>query len=323
MTATNVRAPERRRVLRVLVVDSAVQDVRSVCDLLRKNGEFLAHAARSVEEAEALLNEGVFDVALIDYSLWTESDNHLVRFLRERHNDVAVILLTSGDNEREALPVMKLGAHDFLSKQHLADGSQLEARILGAFEENRQLRRRDTMVRWLEREARTDHLTGFHNRHAFDDRLREVCEKARTTRSPVTLVLVDLIGTRTVNEAHGHAVGDAMIRRAASGISRCLRGADFAARIGGDDFGIILGDADMELGRLISRRVVHEIERLNADEWAHEIPVMVSFGVASGIGCNSHELFTAADQQLSHHKATRPIVALFHHREETDGPSIA
>lgn len=323
MTATQVRAPERRRVLRILVVDSAVGDVRSVCDLLRKNGEFLAHAARSVEEAQALLDEGVFDVALIDYSLWTERDNHLVRFLRERHSDVAVVLLTSGDDERETLPAMKLGAHDFLSKQHLADGSQLEARILGAFEENRQLRRRDTMVRWLEREARTDHLTGLHNRHAFDDRLREVCEKARTTRSPVTLIVVDLAGTRTVNEAHGHEVGDAMIRRAASGISRCVRGADFAARIGGDDFGIILGDADMELGRLISRRIVHEIERLNADEWAGEIPVTVSFGVASGVGCESHDLFNAADQQLSHHKAARPIISLFHGRGETDGPSVA
>ncbi|MEP7216273.1 MAG: GGDEF domain-containing response regulator [Anaerolineaceae bacterium] len=323
MTATKVRAPERRRVLRVLVVDSAIEDVRSVCELLRKNGEFLPHAARSVDEAQALLGEGVFDVALIEYGLWTERDNHLVRFLRERHGDVAVVLLTSGDNERETLPAMKLGAHDFLSKQHLADGSQLEARILGAFEENRQLRRRDTMVRWLEREACTDYLTGLHNRHAFDERLREVCEKARASRSPVTLIVVDLAGTRIVNEAHGHEVGDAMIRRAASGISRCVRGTDFAARIGGDDFGIVLGDADMELGRLISRRIVHEFERLNGDEWAGEIPVTATFGVASGIGCTSHDLFNAADQQLSHHKAIRPITSLFHDREETDGPSVA
>ena len=323
MAITKVRAPERRRVLRILVADSEVRDVRSVCDLLRKNGEFLPHAARSVDEAQALLDEGVFDVALIDYSLWIERDNHLVRFLRERHSDVAVVLLTNGDNERETLPAMKLGAHDFLSKQHLADGSQLEARILGAFEESRNLRRRDTMIRWLEREARTDHLTGLHNRHAFDDRLREVCEKARKGQSPVTLIMVDLAGTRTVNDAHGHDVGDAMIRRAASGISRCIRGADFAARIGGDDFGIILGDADLDLGRLISRRIVHEIERLNAGEWDGEIPVTVSFGVASGIGCDSRDLFNAADQQLSHHRAIRPIISPFQDREESDGPSVA
>lgn len=323
MAASTVQAPERRRVLRILVVDSSLEDVRSVCDLLRRNGEFLPHAARSIEEAQPLLDEGVFDVALIEYSLWTERDNYMVRFLRERHGDVAVVLLTNGDNERDALPALKLGAHDFLSKQHLADGSQLETRILGAFEESRNLRRRDTMVRWLEREARTDHLTGLHNRHAFDDRLREVCEKARAGHTPVTVIMVDLAGTRTVNETHGHDTGDAMIRRAASGISRCIRGADFAARIGGDDFGIILGDAGLDLGLLISRRIVHEIERLNAGEWDGEIPVTVSFGVASGVGCDSHDLFTAADQQLSHHKSTRPVVSLYREREESDGPSVA
>lgn len=323
MAASTVQAPQRRRVLRILVVDSSLEDVRSVCDLLRRNGEFLPHAARSIEEAQPLLDEGVFDVALIEYSLWTERDNYMVRFLRERHGDVAVVLLTNGDNERDALPALKLGAHDFLSKQHLADGSQLETRILGAFEESRNLRRRDTMVRWLEREARTDHLTGLHNRHAFDDRLREVCEKARAGHTPVTVIMVDLAGTRTVNETHGHDTGDAMIRRAASGISRCIRGADFAARIGGDDFGIILGDANLDLGLLISRRIVHEIERLNAGEWDGEIPVTVSFGVASGVGCDSHDLFTAADQQLSHHKSTRPVVSLYREREESDGPSVA
>ena len=323
MAVSTVRSPARRRVLRILVVDSSVDDVRSVCELLRRNGEFLPHVARGREEAETLLDEGVFDVALVDYSLWTERDNQLVRFLRERHSDVAVVLLTSGENEREALPALKLGAHDFLSKQHLADGSQLEARILGAFDESRNLRRRDTMVRWLEREARTDHLTGLHNRHAFDDRLREVCERGRTTHAPVTLIMVDLAGTRTVNEAHGHDTGDAMIRRAASGISRCVRGADFAARIGGDDFGIILENADLDLGRLISRRIVHEIERLNAGEWEGQIPVTVSFGVASGIGCDAHDLFTAADQQLSHHKSVRPIVSYFRDREESNGPSVA
>ena len=319
----NVRTLERRRVLRILVVESSLNDVRELCDLLRRNGEFLPHAARTVDEAEALLDDGSFDVALVEYSLWADRDNRLVRHFRERHSDVAVVLLTNGDNERETLPALKLGAHDFLSKQHLYDGSQLEVRIFGAFDESRTLRRRDTMVRWLEREARTDHLTGLHNRHAFDERLRDVCEESRPRQFPVTLVMVDLAGTRTVNEAHGHDVGDAMIRRAAAGISRCIRGGDFAARIGGDDFGVILPNADLELGRLISRRIVHEIERLNGSDWLAEIPVTVSFGVATGTGCDPRDLFTAADQQLSDHKSIRPVLAIHRERDESNGPSVA
>lgn len=312
----------RSRTLRVLIVDESVEDVRRVRDVLQEAGSFLAAAARTAEEAEALLEGGSFDVALVDATIWSEPSSELARYLREHRSDVAVVLLTNSENERDALPAMKLGAHDFLSKAHLDDG-QLALRVLGAFEENRGLRRRDTMVRWLEREARTDHLTGLHNRHAFDEELRMVCTEARRDGSPVTLLLVDITGTRIVNEVHGHDAGDDMIRRAAIGIARSVRGADFAARIGGDDFGIILREGGLELGRLVARRIAHEIERLNNSDWADLLPISLTFGVASGTACEPGELFAAADQQLSDHKSFRPPLSLFRNSDDSDGPFVA
>ena len=219
MMPKSVAVAERRRVLRVLIIDPDVEDVRRVRDCLQAGGEFVTHAARTVDEGLSMLTDGMFDVALIDSATWSEGGSELARHLREHRNDVAVVLLTSGENEREALPALKLGAHDFISKVHLEDGQQLMLRIEGAFEENRTLRRRDTMVRWLEREARTDHLTGLYNRHAFDERLREACDQARPNRRPVTLVMVDICGTRMVNEVHGHDVGDEMIRSRDAGRS--------------------------------------------------------------------------------------------------------
>lgn len=323
MVAKAVALIERKRILRVLIVDQNVDDVRRVRELLQAGGEFVTHAARTVEEARALLDDGLFDVALVDSCTWTAEGSILAQHLRERRNDVAVVLLTSGDNEREALPALKLGAHDFISKTHLEDGHQLVARIEGAFEENRGLRRRDTMVRWLEREARTDHLTGLHNRHAFDERLREVCAAAFEERRPVTLILVDICGTRMVNEVHGHDVGDDMIRRTALGLSRCIRGTDTAARIGGDDFGIIVPDGDLALGRLIARRIAHQIENLNGSEWQDQVPVTVTFGVATGVACEPGELFAAADQQLSDYKSVRPLISMLRLHEESNGPYVA
>lgn len=323
MIARSAPAPEKRRILRVLIVDDCIDDVRRVRELLHQAGEFVTHAARTIEEAQALLRDGSFDVALVDSALWSDPGATLVRYLRQHRNDVAVVLLTGGENEREALPALKLGAHDFFNKAHLEDGQQLVLRIIGAFEENRNLRRRDTMVRWLEREARTDHLTGLHNRHAFDERLHDVCAEARVEGRPVTLLLVDIAGTRVVNEVHGHDAGDDMIRRTAIGVSRCIRGKDFAARIGGDDFGVILPEGDLSLGRLIARRIAHEIERLNGEEWADQVPVSVTFGVATGMNCEPGELFAAADQQLTDHKSIRPLTSLFPGRGESNGPSVA
>ncbi len=98
---------------------------------------------------------------------------------------------------------------------------------------------------------------------------------------------------------------------------------DTAARIGGDDFGIIVPDADLAVGRLIARRIAHEIERLNATDWADQLPVTVTFGVATGIGCEPTELFAAADQQLSDYKTRRPALAFFRQREDSTGPFVA
>jgi len=313
---------DRKRILRVLIVDTNVDDVRSVRELLQ-GGDYVTHAARTLEEARELLDDGTFDVALIDSTTWTAEGSELAKHIREHRSDLAVVLLTSGDNEREALPALKLGANDFISKVHLGDGSQLALRIEGAFEENRSLRRRDTMVRWLEREARTDHLTGLYNRHAFDERLSEACSEAREGRRPVTVVMIDICGTRIVNEMHGHDVGDDMIRRTALGISRCIRGTDTAARIGGDDFGVIVPDGDLALGRLIARRIAHEVDRLNMSEWVDLVPITLAFGVATGVTCDSGELFAAADQQLCDYKSVRPMISVLRFQEESNGPSVA
>lgn len=322
MSATPLSIVEHRGILRVLLIEPSVDDARLVRDLLADQPEFRVSAARSLPEAEALLTGGAFDAALVESHLWSEEGAAFLRSIRERSPDVAVVVMTSGDNEREALPALKLGAHDFVSKRNL-DGEQLGARILFAVEESRTLRRRDTMVRWLEREARTDHLSGLHNRRAFDDRLREVCARARSEKSAVTLVMLDIVGTRDVNETYGHSAGDDMIRRVATGISRSIRAVDFAARLGGDDFAIILPGSDLELGRRIARRIAHELERLNATDTEGVVPVSVVFGVASGVAPDSAELFAAGDRQIASYKRSRSGLKYLSRPEDSDGPFVA
>ncbi len=318
-----IAAPESRRTLRVLIVDTDTDDARLAREQLHLDGSFVPTVARNSREAEALLAEGVFDVALIDYGLWAGRDSALARYVREHRSDVAIVLITGGSLDADYQPALKLGAHDLLPRHSLLEHGRLADCILSAYQENRALRRRHTMVRWLEREARTDHLTGLYNRRAFDDRLRESCENAAALNTPTTLVIADVAGTRTVNEAHGHEAGDHMIRRAAQGIARCIRGIDFAARVAGDDFGVILENADLDLGRLIARRIAQEVERMNTMEWANLIPVTLTFGVATGRAVQPGQLFAAADEALTNNKTSRPLVTLFMPRSDSDGPSVA
>lgn len=322
MFATTLSVAGRHGVLRVLLIEPSVDDAARVRTLLANQPEFRVSVARSLPEARTLLIDGAFDVALVEAALWSTEGTGLLDVMRQRRPDVAVVVMTSGHNEREALPALKLGAHDFVSKRNL-EGDQLGARILAAVEESRSMRRRDTMTRWLEREARTDHLTGFYNRRAFDERLHEVCAGARAAGGTVALVLANVVGTGQVNEAHGYDVGDLLIRRAARGIARCTRAVDFVARVGGDDFGIIISDGDLELGRRIARRIAHEIERLNIEEWFDQVPVSMVFGVASGLAPDADELFFAAEQQITNTHGGRPEISYFPERDEPDGPSVA
>lgn len=312
---------ERKRTLRVLVVDGSAEDARRIRETVAEDGVFLATTARSGAEAAALLRDGSYDIALVAMEIWSDEDSPVARYFRERPGECAVLLLASAD-EPTAVAMLRLGTQETIPRSLIASQSLTE-RLAAAYDESRSLRRRDTMVRWLEREARTDHLTGMFNRRVFDERLREVCDDARRTDTPTTVIVGDLVDTRTVNEVHGHEAGDDLIRRAAQAISRCVRANDFAARVAGDDFGIILAGADFELGKLIARRIAQEVERLNAGEWRNLVPVTFTFGVATGRNCQPGELFVAADQAMHDNQPARPVVTMLWPRIETDGPSVA
>ncbi len=316
-------AAETFGMVRVLLLDRSPDDVRNVREVLQGEGRFRVFAARDVEDARIMLDHGQFDVAVVDFETWADTESAFFEALNESHPDLAVVLLTGDTDERDALEAMKRGANDFIAREMIAAEKGLASRILAAVEESRTMRRRDTMVRWLEREALTDHLTGLHNKRAFDERLKQVCEASNSRGAPLALIVMDIAQTQIVNEVHGTDAGDSMIRRTAAAVAGCIRGTDFAARIGGDDFGVIIPEGDIDLGRLIARRIAQQIERMNGGEWDGDIPVSVTFGVASAIGCDSETLLAAAIQQLSDFKSERRGGSVVWLRSQEDGPSVA
>lgn len=148
-----------------------------------------------------------------------------------------------------------------------------------------------------EEEAVTDHLTGLANRRRFERQLeREVARTVRYGR-PFCLLLLDIDNFKTVNDTYGHEAGDEAIRRLALTLQAGTRGIDLAARIGGEEFAVILPETDLEGG-------VDVAERLRAAIKAAEIPtvgrITASFGVAELPlhAETGHELKAAADAAL-------------------------
>ncbi len=150
-------------------------------------------------------------------------------------------------------------------------------------------------IRWRE-DAVLDPLTGLLNRQGLHRRFREVAEQARLTQRPVALVLFDLDRFKDLNDAHGHARGDAVLKDVAYLLRKELRTFELLYRIGGEELLLVLPGAD-----LVAACQVAETAR-GAIESSHPggLVVTASFGVCSstGPGAEFDEMFQSADMAL-------------------------
>jgi diguanylate cyclase (GGDEF)-like protein len=143
--------------------------------------------------------------------------------------------------------------------------------------------------------ALLDSLTGLYNRLCGEQRL--AAEVARTQRNglPLTIIMLDLNGLKYINDKHGHAAGDELLKFFALRMNKAIRGSDLAVRLGGDEFLLLLPECKPDevrhvLGRLSGLRI--EVEK-------EEIPVTFSAGWANYIpGERPEELMKRADQIL-------------------------
>jgi len=162
----------------------------------------------------------------------------------------------------------------------------------------------------VERSLR-DPLTGLFNRRRFDSALaREVARAGRYDR-PLSVLLIDLDGFKAVNDTHGHAAGDRVLAHVSRLLRASVRGSDVVARIGGDEFAILLPETD----QTAADEVAAKLEALIAEEpcaWtALDLRVGASIGVAATTGdsLTANGLMAAADAAMYARKAARKAAA--------------
>jgi diguanylate cyclase len=160
-----------------------------------------------------------------------------------------------------------------------------------------------TLGRQLEearRDSELDALTKVGNRRAFDERIERLTELASLAGGDATLVFVDIDNFKSVNDKHGHPVGDVVLSRIADAISRSfLRKSDFVARYGGEEFGVLLQDMTVDAARKLSARLLDRVRELSLDDVAPGLKVTVSVGMAELVHGESHaDWLKRADRAL-------------------------
>jgi len=148
-----------------------------------------------------------------------------------------------------------------------------------------------------EEAAFTDHLTGLANRRRFERQLeREVTRTLRYGR-PFCLLLLDIDHFKAVNDTHGHEAGDEAIRQLSKTLQAGTRGIDLAARIGGEEFAVLLTETTFEAGVEVAERLRHAIKQEGIPTVGHNT---ASFGVAEFPACaqTGRELLMTTDAAM-------------------------
>ena len=298
------RIHEGRLEGRVLLVEDSASTARFVSRLLTVVGMGVVSVTTAEEALTHFINEP-FDVIVTDIVLAGSSSGvSLVRELRNAQGDAGAripILAMSGlDDTARRVELIRSGVSDLLLKPVLAE--ELIARVGNLLRNKRLLERVEAQQAELRSMALTDQLTQVHNRHFLVEAAALALSEARRHGHPVSLLVLDIDRFKTINDTHGHAVGDVVLTQVASLLKRRSRGEDLVARFGGEEFVLLLPHCGVEDG-------TRKAESLRAAVESAEpagIHVTVSIGVAglaSGGSQGFDELFSRADRALYQAKA--------------------
>ena len=207
--------------------------------------------------------------------------------VREQHPDAPLIVLTSADDPELGVAVLRQGAQDCLSKAELRS-PRLKKCLRFAVERGRHLAEwaeltselRETNVRLAEL-ANLDPLTGLRNRRGIESAFRAELAQSRRMGSSVVAVLVDCDDFKSINDIHGHQVGDAVLREVARRLLQTLRPSDHISRIGGDEFLVMLPHSRLAEGLAVADRLRRRVGEEPVHHGSTSILVTVSLGVAT------------------------------------------
>ena len=211
-------------------------------------------------------------MALLDYYWGNASARDLLNAARVQACQTPIVVMTDEMETEVDREAIRAGAADYLIKGQI-DHLLLERAIRYAIE-------RKQTEQHLSRLAHYDPLTDVPNRILFRDRLEHAINLAERDNNSFTLMFIDLNGFKQVNDNFGHDAGDAIIRICAERLNGCLRRSDSVARMGGDEFTLLLQKiANNTDVAHIAEKVIRAIE-MPADINGHEVVVGCSIGIA-------------------------------------------
>ncbi len=284
----------------ILLVEDSPSDMLLLCTLLGQGSctDRTCQATR-LAEALALIPRDRPDLILLDLGLPDSQGIDGLRAVQRAAPEIPIIVITGHGDDALGLAALQAGAEDFVQKDRLTAGA-LDRILRFSRERHRRFHELGKRVTAQEYQVCHDYLTGLPNRMLFTDRLQHAVAQARRERIRTAVIYLDLDGFKAVNDTMGHAAGDELLVQFASHAEELIRQSDTFARIGGDEFGIVLE-------RVVNRAAAREMVETLHDRMQEPIPIggracciRFSAGVAlfPEDGTSAEALLQAADRAM-------------------------
>ncbi len=267
--------------LQILLVEDNPAEallLRELLSEIRTPLHRVIHLTR-LDDAMARLSSVGADAILLDLSLPDVRGLETVVRMRRAAPGVPIVVLTGLDDDAVALQAVQNGAQDYLVKGSV-DTEALRRAIRHAIERQRNMEQLQILNARLERLALVDPLTELLNRRGLEQVLQNESERARRAGWELIVLLIDLDDFKKINSAFGHAAGDVALKQVAVRISSCLRCSDSAARVGGDEFMVVLTETNLGSARKVAERIRMAVEAIDIHLTDQSFKVTCSVGVA-------------------------------------------
>ena len=246
-------------------------------------------------EAVNLVRNQKYDVLVLDLYMPQHTGLDVFQAAQEADPDIQALLLTGSATLETAIEALRVGVYDYLTKP-LESMAAFEMALTRALEHRSLVQENKRLFQEVQRLAVTDPLTQLYNRHKLDESLKLEIERAKRYGRALSLIMLDVDNLKGINDQHGHQVGDDVLKSIATAIREVVRQVDLPVRYGGDEFVILLPEANFKEAFGVERRIHKKIQ----DKVFKGQQMTVSSGVVQWRGAfvSAENFIKAADEAM-------------------------
>lgn len=285
-TATQLGVVESSNVMnepvenaKILVIEDQTFEADKIADTMHRDNDNVIPVDSGIKAME-FASQNDFDLIIVSLNLKKEDGLRLCSHLRsnERTRNTPILMMATDADMQRIAHGLEIGAHDY---------------ILRPIDRNELLARGRTQVRRKRFQARlranyevslsmalTDSLTGLYNRRYFEVYLQKLIAKNNEAKKKLCVLMFDIDKFKSINDTHGHGVGDEVLKTFAFRLQDSLRSFDLVARLGGEEFVVILPDITDDMAMFVSERLRRSIadKPIRCSIPAGTLPVTTSIG---------------------------------------------